>query len=100
MSAPSAPPPVRPGGFLKWHQRVLGLFLIVMAFEVGLVLLIAPWLVRWETSWVPTFSPRLAAIWVSPYFRGALSGLGLLNLYVSLNEAARQIAAFFTKKNG
>ncbi|HEY3457338.1 MAG TPA: hypothetical protein VGK64_22350 [Bryobacteraceae bacterium] len=99
MSAPSAPPPVRPGGFLKWHQRVLGIFLIVVAFEVGLVLLIAPWLARWETSWVPT-SPRLAAIWVSPYFRGALSGLGLLNLYVSLNEAARQIAALFTKNNG
>ena len=95
MSAPSAPPPVRPGGFLKWHQRVLGIFLIVVAFEVGLVLLIAPWLARWETTWVPTFSPRLAAIWVSPYFRGALSGLGLLNLYVSLNEASRQIAAFF-----
>jgi len=99
MSASPAPPPVRPGGFLKWHQRVLGIFLIVVAFEVGLVLLIAPWLALWETSWVPTFSPRLAAIWVSPYFRGALSGLGLLNLYVSLNEAARQIAAFFAKKN-
>ena len=78
MSAAPAPPPVRPGGFLKWHQRVLGIFLIVVAFEVGLVLLIAPWLALWETSWVPTFSPRLAAIWVSPYFRGALSGLGLL----------------------
>lgn len=99
MSAPPAPPPVRPGGFLKWHQRVLGIFLIVVAFEVGLVLLIAPWLALWETAWVPTFSHRLAAIWVSPYFRGALSGLGLLNLYVSLNEAARQIAAFFAKNN-
>jgi hypothetical protein len=100
MSASPAPPPVRPGGFLKWHQRLLGIFLIVVAFEVGLVLLVAPWLARWETSWVPRVSPRLAAIWVSPYFRGALSGLGLLNLYVSLNEAARQISAFFTRKNG
>ena len=95
MSAPPAPPPVRPGGSLKWHQRVVGIFLIVVAFEVGLVLLVTPWLVRWETTWVPASSPRLAAIWVSPYFRGALSGLGLLNLYVSLNEAARQVAAFF-----
>jgi hypothetical protein len=99
MSAPPAPPPAKPRGFLKWHQRVLGIFLIVVAFEVGLVLLIAPWLVRWETSWMPTSSRRLAEIWISPYFRGALSGLGLLNLYVSLAEAARQIAVFFVKKN-
>jgi hypothetical protein len=99
MSAPPAPPPVRQRGFLKWHQRVLGIFLIVVAFEVGLMLLIAPWLTRWETSWMPTSSHRLAAIWISPYFRGALSGLGLLNLYVSLNEAARQVAALFVKKS-
>jgi hypothetical protein len=95
MSAPSAPPPVKRNGFLKWHQRVLGIFLVVVAFEVGLVLLFAPWLARWETSWAPTSSHRLTAVWLSPYFRGALSGLGLLNLYVSLSEAARQVAAFF-----
>jgi hypothetical protein len=98
MSAPSAPPPVRPRGFLKWHQRVLGIFLIVIAFEIGLLLLIAPWLSRWETSWMPTFSHRFSVIWISPYFRGTLSGLGLLNLYVSLNEAARQVTALFVKK--
>ena len=98
MSAPSAPPPVQSGRFLKWHQRVLGVFLIVFAFELGLVLLISPWLARWETSWMPDYSPRIAAIWLSFYFRGALSGLGLLNIYVSLNEAVRQIAALFVKK--
>jgi hypothetical protein len=98
MSAPSAPPPVKSGRFLKWHQRVLGIFLIVFAFELGLVLLISPWLDRWETSWMPDYSPRLSAIWLSPYFRGALSGLGLLNIYISLNEAARQMATFFSKK--
>jgi len=98
MSAPSAPPPVQSGRFLKWHQRVLGVFLIVFAFELGLVLLISPWLARWETSWMPDYSPRLSVIWLSFYFRGALSGLGLLNIYVSLNEAVRQIAALFAKE--
>jgi hypothetical protein len=98
MNAPSAPPPVQSGRFLKWHQRVLGIFLIVFAFELGLVLLISPWLARWETSWMPDYSPRLSAIWLSFYFRGALSGLGLLNIYVSLNEAVRQIMALFVRK--
>jgi hypothetical protein len=74
---------------------VLGIFLIVFAFELGLALLISPWLGRWETSWMPDYSPRFSAIWLSPYFRGALSGLGLLNIYVSLNEAVRQIVALF-----
>jgi hypothetical protein len=97
VSAPSAPPPVKPDRFLKWHERALGIFLIIVAFELGVILLFCPWLARWETSWMPASSPRLSAIWMSPYFRGGLSGLGLLNIYISLNEAARQMAAFFSK---
>jgi len=37
-------------------------------------------------------------VWLNAYFRGALSGLGLLNVYVAFLEAARQVAAFFPRK--
>ena len=33
---------------------------------------------------------------MSPYFRGALSGLGLLNIYVALAEAGRQLKSLFS----
>jgi hypothetical protein len=98
MSAPSAPPPVKPARFLKWHHRVIAICLAIFAFEVGLFLLVFPWMSHWEISWIPAHSPRLAPIWMSRYFRGALSGLGLLNIYVSLSEATKQVALLFVRK--
>jgi hypothetical protein len=80
---------------LKWHQRVVGFCLVIFAFELGLFLLVAPWLPSWDSSWVPVHSPRFAGLWLSRYFRGALSGLGLLNIYVALSELLRQLKSIF-----
>ena len=102
MSAPSAtpaPPPVKPSRFVRWHRRVLGLCLVLFAFELGLFLLVFPWLRTWEMSWVPVHSRRFAAVWMSPYFRGLLSGLGLLNVYVAVVEALKQLKALFKPPN-
>ncbi|MBV8807497.1 MAG: hypothetical protein JO033_02385 [Acidobacteriaceae bacterium] len=96
---PAPPPPIKPSGFAKWHRRVLAICLIVFTFEVGLFLVVFPWLRSWELSWIPTHSPHLAGIWLSPYFRGALSGLGLLNLYVAVAEAVRQLKWMFGQRS-
>ncbi len=100
MSAPSplAPLPVRPGKFMRWHRRLLGFCLVIFAFELGLFLLVFPWLTAWGRNWVPVHAPRLAGFWMNPYFRGALSGLGLLNIYVSLSEAVRQLRLLFSSR--
>jgi hypothetical protein len=94
--APPLPPaPARPGGVLRWRGRVLGFCLVIFAFELGLFLLVFPWLRNWDLSWIPLHSPRLSDIWMSRYFRGALSGLGLLNIYVALAELVRQLKSVF-----
>jgi hypothetical protein len=80
---------------MRWHRRVLGFCLVVFAFELGLFLLVFPWLRNWDLSWIPMHSPRLSDIWMSRYFRGALSGLGLLNIYIALAELVRQLKAMF-----
>ena len=100
----NAPPPtalneVKTGRFLRWHRRVLAFCLVIFAFELGLFLLVFPWLKNWDLSWVPVHSPRLAAIWMSRYFRGALSGLGLLNIYIAFVEAGRQLRSLFSSSN-
>jgi hypothetical protein len=74
---------------------VLGFCLAIFAAELGLFLLVFPWLRSWDVSWVPLHSPMLSDIWMSRYFRGALSGLGLLNLYVACAESAKQLKAIF-----
>lgn len=76
---------------LRWHRRVLGFCLVIFALELGLFLLFFPWRRDWEMSWIPVHSPKLAAVWMSSYFRGAISGLGLLNIAVAFTEFKRLV---------
>ncbi|MDQ2842578.1 MAG: hypothetical protein M3Y72_16360 [Acidobacteriota bacterium] len=101
MSAPSpaAPAPAKPSRFFTWQRRILGFCLVIFAFELGLALLISPWLRAWTMYWAPVHSPALMHFWMSRYFRGALSGLGLLNIYVAFAEAARQLKLIFGMRN-
>jgi len=94
MSIATAPN-TKQARFVKWHRRVLAFCFIVFAFEVGLFLLVSPWLSNWDLNWVPVHSRVLSDIWMSRYFRGALSGLGLLNVYVAFAELARQLRSIF-----
>jgi hypothetical protein len=93
--APPIPPPAKPSGFLRWQRRILGFCLVIFAFEIGMFLIVFPWLRTWDLNWVPLHSQRLSDIWMSRYFRGALSGLGLLNIYVAFAELVRQLKALF-----
>lgn len=94
--APAPPPPAaKPSGFRQWHRRILAFCLIIFAFELGLFLLVFPWLGNWDLSWIPVHSPRFSDIWMSRYFRGAISGLGLLNMYIALAEFLRQVKSLF-----
>ena len=81
--------------FLRWHHRFLGFCLVIFAFELGLFLVVFPWLKSWSLSWVPVHSPQFAALWMSRYVRGALSGLGLLNIYIAILELLRQLKSLF-----
>jgi hypothetical protein len=84
--------------FARWHRRVLGICLVIFAFELGLFLLVFPWLPNWDLNSIPLHSPFLNRFWMNQYFRGALSGLGLLNIYVAVMEASRQISSVFSRK--
>jgi hypothetical protein len=80
---------------MKWQRRVFGFCLVIFAFELGLFLVVFPWLNNWDLHWVPVHWPGLSDIWMSRYFRGALSGLGLLNIYVAFAELLRQLKSIF-----
>ena len=84
--------------FLRWHRRVLTFCLIIFALEIGLFLLIFPWTPKWELNWVPVHSPTFAGLWMSRPFRGAISGLGLLNVYIALAELWKQLSTLFSNK--
>jgi len=83
----AAPPPERPA--LAWYQKFGILVFVLFCFEVGVFLLAFPWLQAWDINIIASYSPWMHALWFSPYFRGALSGLGLVNIYISIVEIGR-----------
>ncbi len=89
--------PSAPSRFARWHGRILGLCLVIFAMEIGLFLLLFPWTRTWDLNWVPLQSQNWADIWMDPYFRGAISGLGLLNIYVAFAELMRQLKSLFSR---
>jgi len=72
--------------------------MVIFALEIGVFLVVFPWLSNWDQSWIPVHSPRFANVWVSPYFRAALSGLGLVNIYIAGMELLSQLRLMFSPR--
>ena len=59
------------------------------AFLYGLVgagLTILPWLPDWDQNYLSGNSRQWYSVWMNPYFRGAISAVGVANLCVSFLE--------------
>jgi len=52
----------------------------ISSLMVGVTLVLAPWTSLWENHPALATSLRLREVLLSPWFRGAVSGLGLVNL--------------------
>lgn len=73
----------------QWYHKLAGLLSVILCFEMGVFLLVFPWASDWYSSYFSTLPLWARDVWVSPYFRGAISGLGLLNIYISFIEVFR-----------
>ena len=73
--------------------------MVIFALEIGLFLMVFPWLSNWDQSWIPVHSPQLAGLWMSTYFRALLSGLGLLNICIAGLELLSQLKSIFSAQS-
>lgn len=89
LGTPADSEPPAPRG--TWYGKVLRLCFVIFCFEVGVFLVVFPWLGDWDNNRLTTYSTLLEEVWGNPYFRGALSGLGLANIYISFLEILRLI---------
>jgi hypothetical protein len=64
------------------------LLLLAYFAEVGLVLLVVPWSPLWDRNYFLDLWPAAAAVTHSNLVRGAVSGLGLINLWAAMAELA------------
>jgi hypothetical protein len=72
-----------------WIQKGASLLFVIFCAELGLFLLIYPWTSRWTMNVIQTWLPVPPEFWLNGYLRGAVSGLGVANIWVALSEAFR-----------
>jgi hypothetical protein len=54
--------------------------------EVGLLLVVVPWSAYWDLNYFAGLAPVIGEAIKNPYVRGAVSGLGLINIVAGLAE--------------
>ena len=62
--------------------------------EVGLLLVLLPWTTFWDRNYLFDLVPLLDGAIESSYVRGAVSGLGLLNIGLGLTEVSRAVSTW------
>ncbi len=59
---------------------------MALLLETGLLLALIPWSAFWERNYFVEWSPAIKALLTSNYARGAISGLGIVNIGAALVE--------------
>ncbi len=65
-------------------SRLLRILILIFWLELGLALLLVPWSDFWEINFFLYQYPALALLVKNAFFRGAISGLGLVDIYLAL----------------
>lgn len=74
--------------------RLLARRLLYVAFfiEVGLLLIVLPWSTFWERNYFAGAWPVLLPILTNNFMRGAISGLGVVNLIAGFADLSAMFA--------
>ncbi len=72
-------------GSAHFMNRALRVLLILLCFEMGALLLYLPWSVYWDQNYFLSHFPSLIPILLHPSFRGAVSGMGVLDIILAIN---------------
>jgi len=73
----------------RWYHKMSAVLFATFCLEIGLFLLIFPWTEYWDSNYFSSLMPQWHIWWENPYVRGAVSGIGIVNLYLSFLEILR-----------
>ena len=65
-------------------NRIVGAILVVVCCMMGAILFYLPWTGVWEQNYFLSHFPSLMPIVLHPSFRGAVSGLGILDIFLAI----------------
>jgi hypothetical protein len=83
------PPRAEPVRSYRWYHHAAALVFVFCCFEVGIILVFMPWLDWWPRNYFAALSPTWYEFWSNTYLRGAVSGLGLVNVAIAFSEMLR-----------
>src|SRR3984893_17437033 len=66
-------------------NRILSALLVVILCIMGAILFYLPWTSIWEKNYFLSHFPSLMHVLLHPAFRGAVSGLGVLDIFMAIN---------------
>ena len=70
------------------HRALLILY-VLFCFELGVFLLILPWVSIWSNNHFVAGHGWISAIALNHFVRGAVSGLGLADIWLAIHEMWR-----------
>jgi hypothetical protein len=74
-------------------NRIVRVLILLLWLVLGLALILVPWSDVWETNYFLYQYPALAIFLKNPFLRGAISGLGFMNVLLSLESFRRRTTA-------
>ena len=70
-------------------RRLLSIIYIVFCLELGIFLFILPWISFWGKNYFVNHYPLVSGISRNYFLRGAVSGLGLADIWLAVYEIWR-----------
>jgi hypothetical protein len=81
------------------HRLRQVLWMLVL-FELGVVLLFLPWLQVWESNYFLGHYPVLRPYLLHPSLRGAITGLGALDIWLAADLVRQHLRMKATQAHG
>lgn len=66
-------------------NRLISALLVVALCIMGAILFYLPWTSIWEKNYFLSHFPALMRVLLHPAFRGAVSGLGVLDIFLAIH---------------
>lgn len=70
-------------------SRALTILYILFCFEMGVFLFVLPWISLWSHNFFVTQYPWVSSIALNYFVRGAVSGIGLADIWLAIFELWR-----------
>jgi hypothetical protein len=72
---------------------VAAILSVLSSLLVGVILAVVPWTALWDANYLLQPYPAVRSFLLSGYLRGTVSGLGLVNIVLALDEAHQHLRA-------